>query len=96
MRQTIGSNIFLIQLLTDISYYGAICNDEDKDDISKYFAPTADFMEDAFAAGGRDRKLCWWHIPLLHHHRVLPHAEEGDGLGRGSHLHAAEERDFSQ
>merc|ERR1712106_545807 len=35
----------------NISYYGAICND--KDDISKYFVPTADFMEDAFATGGR-------------------------------------------
>ena len=44
--------VFLPNVFTDISYYGAICNDEDKDDISKYFVPTADFMEDAFATGG--------------------------------------------
>ena len=39
--------------IADISYHGALCNDEDGDDISKFFVPTANFIDDAFAAGGR-------------------------------------------
>merc|ERR1711909_82911 len=37
----------------NISYYGAVCSDEDEDDISKHFVPTANFIEEASAAGGR-------------------------------------------
>ena len=44
--------IFLIVIL-DICYYGAVCSDEDEDDISKHFVPTANFIEEASAAGGR-------------------------------------------
>merc|ERR1712013_422035 len=37
----------------NISYYGAACSNEDEDDISKHFVPTADFIEVASAGGGR-------------------------------------------
>ena len=40
-------------VISDISYYGAVCSDEDEDDISKHFVPTADFIEVASAGGGR-------------------------------------------
>ena len=50
----VGRLINLFQInISDISYYGAVCSDEDEDDISKHFAPTADFIEKAFNAGGR-------------------------------------------
>ena len=39
--------------ISDISYYGAVCTDEDEADISKFFNPTAIFINDALAGGGR-------------------------------------------
>ena len=42
-----------IHPIVDISYYGAVCSDEQQADISKFFKPTADFIDEALGGGGR-------------------------------------------